>query len=97
MGLAITRGKEVIALSACVEKIFSFKPKILPQEDIKYEQSKPKNRRNKLKEGICETETGQTIENEIKKWFLNRERGKLNTFINLCVSNRCELNYISKN
>lgn len=35
VGLAITRGEEVIALSAYVEKIFSFKPKILPQEDIK--------------------------------------------------------------
>ena len=50
-----------------------------------------------MKEGICEIETGQTIENEIKRWLLKRERGKLNTFINHCISNRYELNYISKN
>ena len=45
-----------------------------------------------MKEGICEIETGQTTENEIKRWLLKRERGKLNTFINHCISNR--YNYI---
>lgn len=47
-----------------------------------------------MKEEICEIGTEQTIENEIKRWFLKRERGKLNTFPG--ISNRYELNYISK-